>query len=178
MKNWNVCVMACLALFGFAATSDARPGATCAKACQRFSSCKLLSYNVCMNMCDKQGAENTAALRAENLAQSRMSCSALASQMGSSKWLCTAEGTSAYGYDMDTGVPDERGTHDILMMGTGPTRRAAESKAISECNATMTAQLGLGNSTDELGAGAVVATKCHITQCIAPSSSGRSQRQR
>lgn len=158
------------ALVVFAATSDAGPAPTCPKVCQRFASCKLLAYRVCMDMCIQQGTENSPRLRAENLAQSRMSCSALASRMGDSKWLCTAEGVSAYGYDMDTSVPDERGTHDIYMMGTGATRRAAANKAMSECEATMTFQLGLGNSTDEMRSGAAVSTPCHITKCIPPSS--------
>lgn len=134
-------LMTVLALLGFPAASDASPGKTCSQVCHRMASCKLLSYDRCMDMCGEQGAEDTPESRASNLAQAKMSCSELAGQMAPSQWLCTAEGASSYGYDMDTSLPNVWGTQDIYMLGTGKTRSAAVYKAINDCNSIMTVQL-------------------------------------
>jgi hypothetical protein len=169
--------MIILALIGFPMTSDAgRPGKTCSQVCSRVSSCKLLSYDLCMDMCGQQGAEDTPESRASNLAQAKLSCSALADQMAPSQWLCTAEGASSYGYGMDTGsMADVRGTQGIHMLGTGKTRGAAVYKALSDCNSIMTVQLNnqrlMNLDTDAQGEwGAAITSECHITQCIAPAS--------
>ena len=164
-----------LVLIGFPTTSDARPGKTCAQACRRFSSCKLLSYDLCMDMCDEQGAEDTPESRASNLAQARMSCSALAEQMAPSEWLCAAEGASSYGYNMTGSTPDVQGTQEIYMLGNGKTRGAAVYKAISDCNSIMTIQL---NNQQLMNLGewdAAVTSQCHITQCIPPASARKNR---
>jgi hypothetical protein len=76
--------------------------------------------NDCATLCGDQGAEDTPRSRASNLAQAKLSCSALADQMAPSQWLCTAEGASSYGYSTDTGATaDVRGTQGIYMLGTG-----------------------------------------------------------
>jgi hypothetical protein len=140
-----------------------------------------MSYDLCMNMCGEQGAEDTPESRASNLTQAKLSCSALADQMAPSQWLCTAEGASSYGYNMDTGLPDVQGTQGLYMLGTGKTRSAAAYKAISDCNSIMTVQLNnqrLMNLDAAQGEwGAAVTSECHITQCIPPASE-RKKRQR
>jgi len=172
-----------LALIAFTTTSDARPGKTCSKVCSRLTNCKLMSYDPCMDMCGDQGAEETPEGRASNLAQAKLSCSALADQMAPSQWLCSAEGASSYGYSMDTGsMADVRGTQDIHMLGTGKTRSAAVYKAIGDCNSIMTIQLNTQRlmhlEADYQGEwGAAVTSECHITQCIPPASA-RKQQQR
>jgi hypothetical protein len=131
-----------------------------------------------MAMCGDQRAEETPDGRASNLAQAKLSCSALADQMAPSQWLCTAEGASSYGYGMDGLTADVRGTQDIYMRGTGKTRSTAVSKAISDCNSSMTAQLSIqGLMQLDAGWGAAVTSECHITQCIPPASA-RKTRQR
>jgi hypothetical protein len=175
--------MTLLALIGVSTTSDARPGKTCSQVCRRVSSCKLLSYDLCMDMCGDQGAEDTPESRASNLAQAKLSCSALANQMAPSQWLCTAEGASSYGYGMNTGpMADVQGTQAIYMLGTGKTRSAAVHKAISSCNSIMTLQLSsqraMNLDADSRGEwGAAVTSECRITQCIPPASA-RKNRQR
>lgn len=168
-----------LALIAFTTTSDARPGKTCSKVCRRVSSCKLLSYDLCMDMCGDQGAEDTPEGRASNLVQAKLSCSALADQMAPSKWLCTVEGASSYGYGMDTGLADVQGTQDIHMLGTGKTRSAAVNQAINSCNSIMTIQLNNQQlmNLDRGDWGAAITSECHITQCIPPASA-RKKRQR
>lgn len=170
-----------LALIAFTTTSDASPGKTCSKVCRRLTSCKLMSYDLCMDMCGDQRAEETPAGRASNLAQAKLSCSALAEQMAPSQWLCTAEGASSYGYNMGP-TADVRGTQGIYMLGTGKTRSAAVHKAISSCNSIMTLQLtnqrAMHLDGDYQGEwGAAVTSECHITQCIPPASA-RKTRQR
>src|SRR5687768_10716242 len=96
-----------LALTAFTATSDARPGAVCAKVCRKISSCRLLTYDLCMDMCDRQGSDATPEARASTLAQANMSCAALANQMGPGEWLCTAEAAISAGYA--NGEKDTRG---------------------------------------------------------------------
>jgi hypothetical protein len=117
--------MTLLALIGFPTTSDARPGKTCSQVCRQVASCKIFSYDLCMKMCGDQGAEDTPESRTKNLAQAKLSCSALAEQLAPSQWLCSAEGASAYGYGIDTRAPDVRGTQDIYILGVGKTRSAA-----------------------------------------------------
>lgn len=165
-----------LALTAFTATSDARPGAVCAKACRKISSCRLVTYDLCMDMCDQQGSDATPQARASTLAQANMSCAALARQMGPGEWLCTAEAAISAGYAY--GTKDTRGIH---MLGNGRTRAVAVYKAISNCNAALTMDLAIQRSTsdsDTLGAWEVETTSwCRITQCIPPASA-RNQRQR
>lgn len=168
-------LMALLALIGFPTRSDARPGKTCSQVCRRAASCEIFSYDLCMKMCGDQGAENTPESRAQNLAQSKLSCSALAEQLAPSQWLCTAEGASAYGYDMDTTSPDVQGTQDIYILGMGKTRSAAVNKAINDCNSIMTAQLAIEGSGDSVRWGSAVASGCHITKCIPPASARKNR---
>ena len=163
-----------LVLTSFATSSEAGPaGATCAKVCKRVASCRLLSYDPCMDMCGQQGAEDTAESRASNLVQAKLSCAALADQMAPTDWLCTAEGASSYGYDMDGSMPDVWGTQDIYLFGTGKTRAAAVYSAISSCNSIMTLQLATQRTTEF---DAATTSECHITQCIAPASARKKQR--
>src|SRR5690349_18805955 len=96
--------LASLALIVSTTMSYAGPaGKTCAKACQRFADCKLMTFKFCMELCGKQGAEDRAESRASNLTQARSSCASLAAQMAPSEWLCTAEGASVYGWDVASG---------------------------------------------------------------------------
>jgi hypothetical protein len=170
--------ISCLALLLllFPTTSDARPATACAQACRRITSCKLLSFDLCMDMCGEQGADKTPAGRASTLAQSKMSCSALADQMSPGEWLCTAEGASSYGFGVTSGstADDASGSQSIYMLGNGKTRGAAVYKAISSCNSIMTVQLNTQQSmqdSDYRGEwGAAVTSACHITQCIPPAS--------
>lgn len=163
----------------FAATaSHAAPGEVCAKLCRRLTSCKLMTYDLCMDMCGEQGADRTPQGRASTLAQSKQSCPALAAQMATSKWLCIAEGTSSYGYGMGMGPGgDVRGSQSIFMAGNGKTRAAAVYEAVSNCNSIMTVQLNQQRAmhdSDYQGEwGAAVTSACHITQCIAPSRTSR-----
>jgi hypothetical protein len=165
-----------LVLTAFTTTSDARPGAACAKVCRKISSCRLLTYDFCMDMCDRQGSDATPEARASTLAQANMSCAALANQMGPGEWLCTAEASISAGYAY--GEKDTRGIH---LLGNGKTRAAAVYKAISSCNSVLTMDLAIQRSTsdsDTLGAWEVeTASPCRITQCIPPASA-RNQRQR
>ena len=162
------------ALIAFTTTSDARPGAACSKLCRKTASCRLIPYDLCMDMCGDQRADETPEKSASTLAQSRLSCRALAQQTASSDWLCTAEGATTAGYA--SGTKDTRG---IYMLGTGPTRSAAVYKALRDCGAIMTMQLGIEETTsdsDTLGAWEVEASsRCHITQCIAPTSTRKSR---
>lgn len=169
-----------LAVLSFATTSEAgRPGKTCAAVCSRANTCKIMSFNLCMNFCGQQGAEERPASRAKSLAQAKLSCPALASQIAPSQWLCTARGASSYGYEMESGASDVRGTQGIFMLGMGRTRGAAEYKAISECNATLTAQLDIHQSTfdDADGLETAGTALCHIEECVAPATA-RKQRPR
>lgn len=168
-----------LALLAFSTTSDAGPaGKTCSKVCRKLTSCRLMSYSPCMDMCARQGAEDTAESRASNLTQANLSCAALADQMAPSKWLCTAEGASSYGRDMDGYTPDVQGTQEIYMLGTGNTRAAAIDKALSDCFDMMTLQLSLQRSMnlDDSAWGAETTSQCHVTQCMPPASRKKSQR--
>src|SRR5688572_23468835 len=109
-----------LAIVASTTTSEARPGKTCAAACNRLSSCRLIPFKTCMQECGKQGAEDSAKGRATNLVQARSSCAALAAQLAPSKWICTAQGASVYGYDVGTGpTGDVQGTSSIFITGTG-----------------------------------------------------------
>jgi hypothetical protein len=168
-----------LSLIAFTTTSYAGAGKTCAKVCRKVSSCKILSFDLCMDMCDQQGAEDTPESRASNLAQAKLSCSALANQAAPSEWLCTAEGTSSYGHGMDGSLPDEQGSQDLHLLGNGKTRSAAAYKALNACNTLMTVQLNNQRSMRDDGDwGAEITTECHITQCIAPTSTRKSKRQK
>ena len=168
-----------LTLIALPTTSYAGAGKTCAKVCRKVASCKILTFDLCMDMCDQQGAEDTPESRASNLAQAKLSCSALANQAASSEWLCTAEGTSSYGYGMDGSLPDEQGSQDLHLLGNGKTRSAAAYKALNACNTLMTVQLNNQRSMrDDSSWGAEITTECHITKCIAPASSRKSKRQK
>lgn len=169
-----------LLLLALPTTSHAGAGRTCTKVCRKISSCKIYSFDLCMRMCDQQGAEDTPAGRASNLAQAKMSCSALAAEAASTnEWLCTAEGTSSYGYGMEGSSPDVQGSQDISMLGNGKTRSAAVYEAISSCNSIMTVQLNNQHSMiDASDWGSAITTECHITQCIAPASTRKSKRQK
>jgi hypothetical protein len=177
----DVRLITILAVLAFATTTEAgRPGKTCAKVCSRASTCKIMSFDLCMNFCGQQGAEDTPAKRAKNLALAKLSCSALANEIAPSQWLCTAEGASSYGYEMGADEADVQGTQGIFMLGTGKTRSAAEYKAISECNSILTAQLSIHQETfDDTQGGmeAAVTARCHIKECVAPAPA-RKQRQR
>jgi hypothetical protein len=167
--------IALLALIAFTATSDASPGAACAKLCRKVSSCRLITYDLCMDMCGDQRSDTTPEGRASTLAQANLSCAALANQMAPSEWLCTAEGATSAGYS--NGDKDTRG---VRMLGTGRTRSAAVYKAISNCNSVLTMQLSLEyakEDSDSLGTWEAARTSdCHITQCIAPASARKRQR--
>jgi hypothetical protein len=53
-------MLAVLLLLALPATSHAGvAGRTCAKVCRKVSSCKILSFDLCMDMCAQQGAEDT-----------------------------------------------------------------------------------------------------------------------
>src|SRR5688572_22955521 len=116
-----------LALILFTTTSDARPGPACQQLCRKLTSCKLMSFDLCMDMCADQRADETPAGRASTFAQAKQSCSALAGQMAQTEWLCTAEGESSYGYGVSTGstADDASGSQGIHMFGNGKTRAAA-----------------------------------------------------
>jgi hypothetical protein len=166
--------LAFLALVTSTAMSYAGPaGKTCAKACQRFSDCKLLTFKFCMELCGNQGAEDTAESRASNLTQARSSCPALAAQMAPSQWLCTAEGASVYGYDVASGRGDVQGTSSIYIHGQGKTRSVAVYNAVSNCNSLMTLTLTQNRAMhldpSPLGQwGTRISSQCHITQCFGP----------
>ena len=154
--------------------SYAPPGKTCAAVCRRFSECKLFSFDPCMEECGKQGAEGTAEGRRTNLVQARSSCKSLAAGMASSDWLCTAEGESIYGYDVDGSMGDVRGNSSIHLFGQGNTRAEAEYNALRDCGAMMTVDLnrnGLMNTEPSSQGtwGSAISSECHITQCIAPA---------
>ena len=102
---------------------------------------------------------------------------ALAEQLAPSQWLCTAEGASSYGYDMDTSLPDVQGTQDIYILGQGKTRSAAVTQAMNECNSIMTAQLAIQGSGNSVRWGSAVASSCHITQCIPPGSARKNRQE-
>jgi len=178
----DVRLITILAVLAFATTTEAgRPGKTCAKVCSRASTCKIMSFELCMNFCGQQGVEDSPAKRAKSLVQAKLSCPALADQIAPSEWLCVAEGASSYGYEMTSGAADVQGTQGVFMMGTGKTRRAAENKAISECNSILTEQLNIHQLTfDDTQGGleAAVTARCHITQCVAPAPAKQRQRQR
>ena len=138
--------------------SDADPTRACQAVCGKISSCKLMSYSPCMKMCfNDPGADDPS-----TFAQAKLSCKALANQMAPSGWLCTAEGTSAYGYNMDGNVPDEYGNRDVHMLGSGPTRDVAATNALRDCGAIMGFNRSLHDST-------AITSACHITQCIPPA---------
>ena len=160
------------------ARSYAPPGKTCAAVCRRFSECKLFSFEPCMEECGKQGAEGTAEGRRTNLVQARSSCKSLAAGMASSDWLCTAEGESIYGYDVESSTGDVRGNSSVHLFGQGNTRAEAESNALRDCGAMMTVDLnrnGLMNTEPSPQGtwGSAISSPCHITQCIAPSGARR-----
>jgi hypothetical protein len=162
-------------------TGYARPGKTCAAVCRRFSDCKLFSFEACMTECGNQGAEGTAEGRKTNMVQAGSSCKSLAEAMGESDWLCTAEGESIYGYDVDSGsTSDAAGTSSVYLFGQGKTRADAEYRAISDCGAMMTVDLnrnGLMNmEPSPRGSwGSAISSPCHITQCYAPARAGRAR---
>jgi len=170
----------CIRLFAFLAivlsttTSHAGPGKTCAAVCNRMASCKLFPYKACMQECGRQGAEDTAKGRASNLVQARSSCAALAADLAPSKWICTAEGASVYGYDVGTGgTGDVQGTSSIFITGTGKTRPAAVDEAVSNCNALMSVDLVHGQAMnmdpDPRGDwGSAISSECRVTQCWGP----------
>jgi hypothetical protein len=160
-----------LALMLFSTTSNA--GNVCVQACNRFASCKLMTFKGCMDVCTKQGADRPSE-RASTLAQARMSCQALGSQMAGNQWLCVAEGASSTGHNMDGYTPDTMNTRDIFMPAQGRTRNAAANLALRNCGAIMGLQLEIGRSgSTETG----ITSACRITQCIAPASSARNRRQ-
>jgi len=165
MKTTYVLLMALVV--GAPATSEADANKACRAVCGRITSCKLLSSSACMKLC----LNDSKADDPSTYAQAKWSCSRLANLLAPSKWVCTAEGTSAYGHDMDGTLPDEWGTNDILMMGTGSTRAAASVQATNACNDMMTVSLNTEQSMrDDLDWGAAIKTRCHITQCIGPAS--------
>jgi hypothetical protein len=161
------------------ATSHAPPGKTCAAACRRFAQCELFSFKPCMKACADQNAEGTAESRRTNLVQARSSCKSLAAAIAPSQWLCIAEGESAYGHDLETGLSDVQGTRSIHLPAQGKTRADAERKAVRDCNAMMNFNLEIGRSMYPDSTGdtteSAVATPCHITRCYAPGGGrGRS----
>jgi len=168
----RVLLITFLALITLTTTSYAGPGATCSKVCRRVSGCKIFSYDVCMKMCGDQRVEEIPEKRAKALAQAKMSCPALADQLAPSQWLCTAEGASSYGHDMDGSAPDVWGTKDIYELGSGQTRAAAAYNAMRDCNATMTFQLDIDGER-----GAVISSQCHITRCTGPASAPKQRQQ-
>ena len=175
----------CIRLFAFLAvvlsttTSHAGPGRTCAAVCNRMSSCKLFLYKACMQECGRQGAEDTAKGRASNLVQARSSCATLAAQLAPSKWICTAEGASVYGYDVGTGgTGDVQGTSSIFITGTGKTRSVAVYEAVGNCNSLMSVDLVQGQAmnldSDPRGQwGSAVSSECRVTQCWGPPRARR-----
>jgi len=152
----------------------APPGKTCAAACRRFAECKFFSFEGCMKECGKQGAEGTAEGRRTNLVQARSSCRSLAAAMPSD-WLCTAEGESVYGYDVDTEPSiNAEGTSSVHLFGQGKTRAEAEYSALRDCGAMMTANLSITGSMNMEPSprgswGSAISSPCRITQCIAPA---------
>jgi hypothetical protein len=161
-------------------TGYARPGKTCAAACRRISECKLFSFEPCMEECGRQGAEGTAEGRRTNLVQARSSCKSLAAGIAPSDWVCTAEGESIYGYDVESGTGDVQGNSTVHLAGQGKTRADAEYKAMSDCNAMMTVDLNRNGSMNmepspQGSWGSAVSSPCHITQCIAPARAGRAE---
>jgi hypothetical protein len=143
----------------------------CAKACNRFAACKLTTFKGCMDTCIQQGADRPSE-RASTLAQARMSCQALGSQMAGTQWLCVAEGASSSGTNMDGYNPDISNTREIFMPAQGRTRNAAANLALKNCGAIMGLQLEVGRSGSRETA---ITSACRITRCIAPAS-GRRQR--
>jgi hypothetical protein len=176
-----------LAIVASTTTSYARPGKTCAAACSRLSTCKLIPFKTCMEECGRQGAEHSAEGRRTNLVQARSSCAALAAQLAPSKWICTAQGASVYGYDVGTGpTGDVQGTSSIFITGTGKTRSAAVDEAFSNCNALMSLDLVNGQAmnldADPRGQwGSAISSECRVTRCWGPPRSRpqpRAHRQR
>ena len=97
----------------------------------------------------------------------------------STEWLCTVEGESIYGYDVESGPPsDVRGTSSIHLFGQGKTRSEAEYSAISDCNSIMTVDLSRNGAmnmepSSEGSWGSAVSSPCRITECIAPARARR-----
>lgn len=155
-----------LVLLAFTSTSDAGP--VCAKACRKFASCGIASYDLCMDACAQQGSEATAAARQSTLAQANMSCSALARTAGPTDWLCTAEAGYSTGYS--GGTTNERGVHQF---GNGRTRSAAATQALRNCRAVLSMNLGIQGTTpdsDTQGRWEAETTSgCRITRCVPPA---------
>lgn len=176
-KTVRIGVLALIAVLASTTTSHARPGKTCAAACNRFSSCKLFPFKACMEECGRQGAEHSAEGRRTNLVQARSSCAALAAELAPSKWICTAQGASVYGYDVRTGpMGDVQGTSSIFITGTGKTRSAAAEEAHSNCNSLMSVDLVRGqamNLDDSRQGewGSAISSQCRVTQCWGPPRS-------
>jgi hypothetical protein len=172
-------LFALLAVVLSTATSHAGPGKTCAAACKRMASCKLFPFKACMEECGRQGAEDTAKSRASNLVQARSSCAALAAELAPSKWICTAEGASVYGYDVGPGgTGDVQGTSSVFITGTGKTRSVAVSEAVGNCNSLMSVDLARSEAmnldSDPRGEwGSAVSSECRVTQCWGPPRARR-----
>src|SRR5262245_3382099 len=83
-------------------TGDADPRVACRAFCGRTASCGIMPKDLCTTWCLRQpSADDPSTYR-----QAKESCPKVARVMAGSKWLCTAEGATAYGHNLETSNPD------------------------------------------------------------------------